>query len=65
MGLRNALLGFRQLEQTHLMENIIFNELLFRGYAVDVGIVELETKDKNGKSIRKHFEVDFVVKRFR
>ena len=61
IGLRNALLGFRQLEQTHLMENIIYNELLFRGYAVDVGIVEVETKDKNGKSIRKHFEVDFVV----
>lgn len=61
MGLRNALLGFRQLEQSHLMENIIYNELLFRGYAVDVGMVELETTDKNGKSIRKHFEVDFVV----
>jgi len=61
MGLRNALLGFRQLEQTHLMENIIYNELLFRGYTVDVGMVELETTDKNGKSIRKHFEVDFVI----
>lgn len=61
MGLRNALLGFRQLEQTHLMENIIYNELLFRGYSVDVGIVELETTNKNGKSVRKHFEVDFVV----
>jgi len=61
MGLRNALLGFRQLEQTHLMENVIYNELLFRGYSVDVGIVELETSDKNGKSIRKQFEVDFVV----
>lgn len=61
MGLRNALLGFRQLEQTHIMENIIYNELLFRGYSVDVGMVELETTDKTGKSIRKHFEVDFVV----
>lgn len=61
IGLRNALLGFRQLEQTHLMENIIYNELLFRGYAVDVGLVEIETTDKNGKSIRKHLEVDFVV----
>lgn len=60
-GLRNALLGFRQLEQTHLMENIIYNELLYRGYSVDVGMVELETTDKNGKSIRKQFEVDFVV----
>lgn len=61
MGLRNALLGFRQLEQTHLMENIIYNELLYRGNSVDVGMVELETTDKNGKSIRKQFEVDFVV----
>lgn len=61
MGLRNALLGFRQLEQTHLMENIIYNELLYRGYSIDVGMVELETTDKNGKSIRKQFEVDFVV----
>ncbi len=61
MGLRNALLGFRQLGQTHLMENIIYNELLFRGYSVDVGMVELATTDKNGKFIRKQFEVDFVV----
>lgn len=61
MGLRNALLGFRQLEQTHLMENIIYNELLYRGYPVDVGVVEVIAKDKNGKSIRKQFEVDFVV----
>lgn len=64
MGIRNALLGFRQLEQTHLMENIIYNELLFRGYAVDVGMVELKTTDKNGKSIRKQLEVDFVVNDF-
>ena len=64
LGLRNALLGFRQLEQTHLMENIIYNELLFRGYSVDVGMVEHATTDKNGKSIRKHFEVDFVVNDF-
>jgi hypothetical protein len=61
MGLRNAVLGFRQLEQTHLMENIIYNELLYRGYSVDVGMVELWTTDKNGRSIRKQFEVDFVV----
>lgn len=64
MGLRNALLGFRQLEQTHLMENIIYNELLFRGFSVDVGMVEIETTDKNGKSIRKNLEVDFVVNDF-
>lgn len=61
MGLRNASLGFRQLEPTHLMENAIYNELLFRGYSVDVGIVGLETTDKNGKSIRKQLEVDFVA----
>ena len=61
MGLRNALLGFRQLEQTHLMENVIFNELLYRGYSVDVGVVDVLAKDKNGKSVRKQLEVDFVV----
>jgi len=61
MGLRNALLDFRQLEQTHLMENIIFNELQFRGYSVDVGIVDEVGKDKTGKSVRKQLEVDFVV----
>lgn len=64
MGLRNALLGFRQLEQTHIMENIIFNELLYRGYSVDVGMVEITGKDKNGKFIRKQLEVDFVVNNF-
>ena len=61
MGIRNALLDFRQLEQTHLMENIIYNELLYRGYSVDVGVVETVRKDENGKSIRKQFEVDFVA----
>lgn len=61
MGLRNALLDFRQMELTHIMENVIFNELLFRGYSVDVGVVEVATSNKEGKSIRKQFEVDFVV----
>ena len=61
MGIRNALLEFRQLEPTHLMENIIYNELLYRGYSVDVGVVETVKKDENGKSIRKQFEVDFVA----
>lgn len=61
MGLRNALLDFRQIEQTHLMENIIYNELVSRGYSVDVGVVESATSDKNGKMIRKQFEIDFVV----
>lgn len=59
-GLRNARLNFRQIEETHLMENIIYNELLMRGYNVDVGMVEYNTKDTNGKSIRKQLEVDFV-----
>ena len=61
IGLRNAILAFRQMEPTHIMENIIFNELLCRGFSVDVGIVELKTVDKKGKDIRKQFEVDFVV----
>lgn len=61
MGIRNALLEFRQLEQTHLMENIIYNELLYRGYSVDVGVVETVKKDVTGKSVRRQFEVDFVA----
>lgn len=61
VGIRNATLDFRQLEPAHLMENIIYNELLFRGYSVDVGLVEIKTTDKNGKDLRKQFEVDFVV----
>lgn len=61
MGLRNARLNFRQQEVTHLMENIIFNELLIRGYNVDVGVVEINAKNAEGKSIRKQLEVDFVI----
>lgn len=61
LGLRNAALDFRQLEQTHIMENVIYNELLYRGYSVDVGLVETVGHDKNGKSVRKQFEVDFVA----
>lgn len=61
LGLRNAILDFRQMEPTHIMENIIYNELLCRRLSVDVGIVELRTNDTDGKAIRKHFEVDFVV----
>ncbi len=60
-GLRNARLGFRQLEETHLMENVIFNDLIRRGYDVDVGIVEQNLRDASGKNIRKQLEVDFVV----
>lgn len=61
IGIRNAILSFRQMEPTHIMENIIFNELLCRGFSVDVGLVELKTVDKNGKDVRKQFEVDFVA----
>lgn len=60
VGLRNARLNYRQLEQTHLMENIIFNELLYRGYVVDVGVVE-HRKMVNGKSEYKQYEVDFIA----
>lgn len=60
LGLRNARLNFRQVEETHAMENIIFNELKVRGYNVDVGIVVMNEVDKNGKKIRKQLEVDFV-----
>ena len=59
-GLRNARVGFREYEQTHLMENIIFNELKIRGYNVDVGIVETFVTNKDGKRQRKQLEVDFV-----
>lgn len=60
-GLRNARLGFRQLEETHIMENILYNDLIRRGMNVDVGVVEYNTKDADGKKIRKQLEVDFVV----
>lgn len=60
LGLRNARINFRQNEQTHLMENLIYNELRFRGYSVDVGQVVLNAKDAEGKSYRKVLEVDFV-----
>ena len=61
VGLRNARLNFRQQEPTHLMENIVYNELVTRGYAVDVGIVEINQKNTEGKSVRKQLEVDFVT----
>ena len=59
-GLRNARLGFRQIEETHLMENIIYNELKRRGFNVDVGLVEIR-EDINGKRVRKQLEVDFIA----
>lgn len=60
LGLRNARLSFRQQEYTHIMENVIYNELRLRGYSVDVGVVENVEKE-NGVSVRKNLEVDFVV----
>lgn len=61
IGLRNARLGFRQVDETHLMENIIYNELRYRGYSVDVGVVEKREMSENGKQIRKALEIDFVA----
>ena len=63
LGLRNAQLSFRQLEEPHLMENALFNDLLRRGLDVDVGVVELNVQNENGKNARKQLEVDFVVNR--
>ena len=60
LGLRNARLNFRQVEETHAMENIIFNELKVRGFNIDIGIVPISERDKNGKSIRKQLEIDFI-----
>lgn len=60
IGLRNARLHFRQYEETHIMENIIYNELLIRGYSVDVGMVEHTERTANDKKIQKQLEVDFV-----
>ena len=61
IGLRNARLNFRQQEPTHIIENIVYNELLIRGYNVDIGIVEVYGKNEEGKTIRKQLEIDFVV----
>ncbi|WP_262096477.1 ATP-binding protein [Paracholeplasma vituli] len=61
MGLRNARLNFRQLEDTHMMENIIFSELIHRGYNVDIGVVEVSEKNENGNYVRKSLEIDFVA----
>ena len=61
IGVRNAILDFRQQEENHIMENIIYNELKIRGFQVDVGMIEHKTTDKDGKTVRKHYEVDFVA----
>lgn len=60
IGLRNARINFRQNEPTHIMENIIYNELIIRGYSVDVGIVEVNYKNDDRQSKRKQYEIDFV-----
>ncbi len=61
LGLRNARLNFRQQEETHIMENIIYNELRLRGFSVDVGVVEINERQPNDKYIRKQIEIDFVA----
>lgn len=61
VGLRNARLGFRQVEETHLMENVIYNELRSRGYSVDVGMVEKRGVNKDGKEYRSQLKIDFVA----
>ena len=63
IGVRNARLDFRQQEENHIMENIIYNELRVRGFSVDVGLVEINTSGSDGKHIRKQLEVDFVANR--
>lgn len=60
LGLRNARINFRQSEKSHLMENLIYNELRIRGFNVDVGIVPVVAKDKDGKQQRSNLEVDFI-----
>ncbi len=60
LGLRNARINFRQLEETHSMENVIYNELLMRGYSVDVGVVQIAERDQNDNVVRRQLEVDFV-----
>lgn len=61
IGLRNARIGFRQQEMTHIMENIIYNELIIRQFSVDVGVVYARTVNQNGNSVRTPREIDFVV----
>ena len=63
MGVRNAILDFRQIEFTHTMENVIYNELRRQGYTVDVGMVETVKRNSEGKAVRSHLEIDFVVNR--
>ena len=61
LGLRNARINFRQQEESHTMENVIYNELLSRGYSVDIGVVEVTATGKDGKKHQTQYEIDFVV----
>lgn len=61
IGLRNARLGFGQVEETHLMENIIYNELRMRGFRVDVGVVQKREKNENGVTTKKQLKIDFIA----
>jgi hypothetical protein len=61
VGLRNAKLGFRQIEEAHLMENVVYNELRSRGYSVDVGVVEKRGLNQEGKTERNYLEIDFIA----
>lgn len=61
IGLRNARMNFRQQEENHIMENIIYNELIIREFDVDIGVVEYNYKDDNGKKLRTQLEIDFVA----
>ena len=63
MGIRNAVLDFRQLEPTHAMENVIYNELFRNGFSVDVGLVESFKRGTGGRVLRRNLEIDFVVNR--
>lgn len=62
-GVRNAIIGFRQVEYSHMMENVLYNELCTRGYSVDVGLVEIWEKNEEGKIVHKRIEVDYVINR--
>lgn len=62
-GIRNAIIGFRQVEYSHMMENVLYNELCARGYSVDVGLVEIWEKNEEGKIVHKRIEVDYVINR--
>lgn len=63
VGLRNVRLGLRQQEETHILENVIYNELLMRGFAVDVGMVEVVERNQEGKRKQKSLEVDFIARK--